>query len=301
MIFNWVILLEKLLTNEDCAYIAGFLDGDGSIFVSCHPNRFKLRVAFASTDKNVIIFIRDTLILVGESKAVMRRRTKFSKPSTRDEYLLDYCGDAAKKISKCLVAFLVVKKKNAIVARNFPVSDQNYTLPKEDKELQEMLHLKMKMLNQNSHNIIIVCNDKTLVAEELAWLAGFFDAEGCVSIIKFKRKNGVGYRLKVSVSNTNRSVLEYIISKFASGGKIADHKDLRGNRKENHEFYIYGNSAKDFLKFILPYLIVKKEQAVYALAFPISERGSAGRTRLETIGQKMLHTKMAVLNRTGVN
>jgi len=45
-------------------------------------------------------------------------------------------------------------------------------------------------------------------SSELAWAAGFFDGEGCVFIRTYQRKSGPASYLSLSVSQTDRELLE---------------------------------------------------------------------------------------------
>jgi len=280
--------MGEVTSQSSKAYIAGFLDGDGSIFISRRANSFILRVSFANVNREVIERIEGILKAFG-SKARIEEKTKFSKPNRKKEFLIGYCGHTAKNICEFLLPVLILKRKQAESALAFPVGNRGISFTDEDKEIQRMLYYKMKILNQGCR---IKTPEKNLREEDNAWLAGFFDAEGSISIAK----SGTCFRLLVRVTNTNRTVLEYIKEKFAPKGKIV-HENF-AHRKTVYYFYICGNAAKYFLKLILPYLIVKKERELIATAFPISERGLYT-TAAEKNGQRLSHIQMASLNKQG--
>jgi hypothetical protein len=105
----------------------------------------------------------------------------------------------------------------------------------------------------------------------LAYLAGFFDGEGCISITKGKNHLGnVQYGLRVIVSNTNDYVLQ--MYKFSFGGRIQKRKYKKPEWRDCFAWELSSTRAYDFLKCVYPYLILKKAQA--DLAFDFQENQS---------------------------
>lgn len=133
---------------------------------------------------------------------------------------------------------------------------------------------------------------------EIAYLAGFFDGEGCVSILRFAEKRRAAtyfaYRLQVRIGNTNLEVLEWIQSKF--GGTIYDQvRSVPGNRKPFWAWHTSGHKAKTFLEMIEPFVIVKRRQIQVALQFL-----SLGRHQHVPAARAALCGQMAELNFRGV-
>lgn len=102
--------------------------------------------------------------------------------------------------------------------------------------------------------------------EFYAYLAGFFDGEGSVCILKYLNKNyknvNPTYMLSVRWANTNLEVLNFIKDRI--GGWLTEMKDKRAKGKNWKRFYrIEMNSgrAKKVLNKMLPYLIIKREHA----------------------------------------
>lgn len=114
-----------------------------------------------------------------------------------------------------------------------------------------------------------------------SYVAGFLDGEGSISLARggSYRYKGVRreptYRPAVSLSNTNREVLDAIAT-FVGIGKVHVHREERGN-KTGFVYMLTGQRASKLLAGVLPHLIVKREQAEIALAF--IERRAAQRTR----------------------
>lgn len=92
-------------------------------------------------------------------------------------------------------------------------------------------------------------------SEFLAYVAGFFDGEGCIQIPCNERGN---YTLRINVCQKSEAVLQYIRSRL--GGEISNGKGVK-------ILYWHGSNAVPVLEQILPWLVVKKSQAELAIEF----------------------------------
>ena len=99
---------------------------------------------------------------------------------------------------------------------------------------------------------------------ELAWLAGFIDADGHIGI----RRPGTGYFvLQLVVGGTHRPSIERCRDLMTAGGPYADKR--RPPRKPAWRTTLSGSKAKAVLTHIYPYMVTKRRQAAIALTFPI--------------------------------
>jgi len=96
---------------------------------------------------------------------------------------------------------------------------------------------------------------------DVAYVAGFMDAEGCICIVKAKTR----YFLKVVVANTNSGALRRV--QEVMNRNVSMYKDNRKRHSQLFYLAVYGKSAKSFLERIMPYLRVKKTQALLAVDF----------------------------------
>jgi hypothetical protein len=117
-----------------------------------------------------------------------------------------------------------------------------------------------------------------------AWIAGFIDGEGCITIARQIRKNrpSPSYRSYITVSNTNRDSLEYLRGHY--GGVLYERheyrKDKRGkNWADAYDWYCPLRSATRLLTDILPYLRVKRQQAMLVLEFLATKKAFARNER----------------------
>jgi hypothetical protein len=98
--------------------------------------------------------------------------------------------------------------------------------------------------------------------QEKAYLAGIVDGEGSIFVGKtHKRLN----TMVVNVSNTDPRL--HVWLKIHAGGHVTEDKRKYPNRRKIWLWQIGSNKAADMLEEILPYLVIKKDQAETAIAF----------------------------------
>lgn len=106
----------------------------------------------------------------------------------------------------------------------------------------------------------------------LPWsaLAMCIDCEGCISIchgnsVSYPAGSNGRYSMEISVRNTDRRLMDWLISNF--GGRYQS-TDQKADWKVSHLWRVTGRANREkILLGILPYLILKKEQALLALDF----------------------------------
>ena len=137
--------------------------------------------------------------------------------------------------------------------------------------------------------------------EQVIWIAGFFDGEGCVNI-----ERGYGYSscLRITISNTVKESLN-LIKRWLDFGAVKSHNKVKKykNQKNGWIFVCYETNAKNFLELVYPYLIIKKEQANTGLRYYEYYKSSSKRFHTlskEVIEQREVFSKqMAILNQRG--
>lgn len=104
---------------------------------------------------------------------------------------------------------------------------------------------------------------KILTEVQAAYLAGIIDGEGCVFIQINEGVLRKNYSLQCIVASTNFELLYWILETTGVG---SIHK--RHSRPGNLQGWNYVSTtlnAKSILESVLPYLIVKKEQAILGI------------------------------------
>jgi hypothetical protein len=120
-----------------------------------------------------------------------------------------------------------------------------------------------------------------LTNEELAYLAGFFDGEGSVTIHENFRPSPRGkspnHTLQVAIGNTDPRILAWVHSVF--GGSLQFRPSTKPRHRDITMWILRSNGAARFLRTIRPFLRMKCEQTDVALSFQ-AEKGRYRRSQL---------------------
>lgn len=119
---------------------------------------------------------------------------------------------------------------------------------------------------------------------DIAYLAGLIDGEGSIYIGKSKpsyirgAKNPT-YRLHLDITSTYYPIMEYLIDKY---GGCLHYREGKG-RKNSWGALWQGERACELLESVLPYLVIKRDEAVIAIQFQKGKisgwfRGAGGQT-----------------------
>lgn len=131
--------------------------------------------------------------------------------------------------------------------------------------------------------------------EDAIYLAGFFDGEGCISIIN----NGAYFQLKAFVTLTDLALLEWC-ARATGLGRIYKVSNGTECHAPQWQWHCAGEETKILAKEILPYLKLKRNQALLAVGFPIIYHGGKPiKHPLSRIGQAVAYTRMRELNKRG--
>jgi len=107
-----------------------------------------------------------------------------------------------------------------------------------------------------------------LPKEELAYFAGLFDGEGCVSLVFWNGNNSSQagqFILTVVVTMNHRPTVERLHNVFS--GCLFAPKIYHPQHHQSWRWATRGQSAIDFLELVYPYLVCKREQATEAFLF----------------------------------
>jgi len=107
----------------------------------------------------------------------------------------------------------------------------------------------------------------------LAYAAGIIDGEGCVHIRRCKKHNSFWphiYDLHIFVSSSDQLLTHWLHEQF--GGHTCKCKPPPCGHYPKYQWCIQANQANQFLQNILPYLLLKKEQAELAIKFQTEKK-----------------------------
>ena len=100
------------------------------------------------------------------------------------------------------------------------------------------------------------------------YIAGLFDGEGCIRIVKnywTKNSRNITYSLRLSINLTDKRV-PTILHKMC-GGCLNIHKRPNPRHHTMYNWILSTRKAYNFLKLIEPFCIIKSEQIKIALEF----------------------------------
>jgi hypothetical protein len=107
-----------------------------------------------------------------------------------------------------------------------------------------------------------------------AYAASAVDMDGCICISRTILKTSAGnpyygYDLKISIANTFEPIHEWLVSKFGGEYRPKSKNSSKLSDEPGWEWFVCGGYKKleVFILGILPYLIIKREQALTALEF----------------------------------
>jgi hypothetical protein len=125
------------------------------------------------------------------------------------------------------------------------------------------------------------------------YLAGIIDGEGCLIISRSDRGTYNNYYARIHVKNTDKRLMKWLVENF--GGNIHVHKPKSEKHSVAYSWYFAGNakSREIFLLALMPYLIIKQEQAKILVDFVRLSEQKCPELREE------LYQKMHALNKRG--
>jgi hypothetical protein len=135
--------------------------------------------------------------------------------------------------------------------------------------------------------------------EAAAYIAGFIDGEGYIGI-KWTEKQRMVPR--ICISNTHEGVLliiKYILESWEVSSFVCS-AVREGNRKLSYSLNINSSCILTVLENILPYLIVKQQQARLILEFCTLRKleGKFGNNYVDR--EQVIYEELKVLNKRGL-
>ena len=224
------------------SYIAGFIDGDGCIFIRKIADGYQSGITLTQCRTNILQIIRyhfggsitSSTNRNDKIENIMNIDNNYYKYNIRNQYNLIIRNNEYQILLDYLKNSFIIKENQYQCLYEF---NKLANLQNKNEE-KEQLHLTCSNLNKK-------CELNELYAEKLniEYISGLFDAEGCLFI---KNK-----KIKISIAQKNHPLILSAIKKYLGFGKVSQ-----------YEFII--NKKKDCLKFInlIKYhLIVKYNQA----------------------------------------
>jgi len=130
-----------------------------------------------------------------------------------------------------------------------------------------------------------------LYPRDAAYIAGLIDGEGTITLTRERR--GENRRLVVSISSTERVLLDFVAARCGCG-KITNKRTSSDRHAPGFAYRITNRQALDLLRLIKPYLLSYKRRraelalADYARLTPRNGKYSAGQRRTRDIFERKL-------------
>lgn len=143
------------ITDLDAAYLAGLIDGEGSIMINCHHTGLlvsgtMVKVSISSTSLELLSEVRDFFLLQAENQKppeLVHYHNAAAKPNHKTGYLLGIGGkNRTKKVLERLLPYLRLKKPQAEVALEYLRTHREKSLTLRDLKLA----LKIRFLNHST-------------------------------------------------------------------------------------------------------------------------------------------------------
>lgn len=249
--------MKKNINKTDLSYLAGYIDGDGCFFISKTTNKnrtaykFPQAIIITSVNKEILTWCKQ---LYNGSISTQHDVPKGQKP------LHHYSLRKLKAVPlvRNIYPYLVEKREEAHVFLDFATS----------KNVGEKFNLISKMhILKDDTNLVSRShieefeqfkNTITPTIEDFAYLAGFIDAECCLSIGKYKPKNGPNYTYKIMLqcNNTKTPVFKWLLERFGGHINFVDRQKYK-NRNQL-VWRLSGKALSKILDKIYPFLKHKK-------------------------------------------
>jgi hypothetical protein len=227
------------------SYIAGFIDGDGCIFIRKITDGYQSGFSITQCRTNILQIIR--YHFGGSITSSSNRNDKtinlmddnneyYHKYNIRNQYNLLIRNNEYQALLYYLQNSFIIKENHYKYLYEF---NKLANLPNKYEEKEE-LYLKCSNLNKSCE-----LDEIYLTRLNIEYIAGLFDAEGCIYI-----KNN-SFSFSISISQKNHPKILHEIVKFLGFGKVYKYK---------YEIYKKDDCLK-FIQLIIPHLIVKFNQA----------------------------------------
>jgi len=135
---------------------------------------------------------------------------------------------------------------------------------------------------------------------EKAYIAGFFDGEGCIYIGKVRTRNTETITGRILIGGTNKEEINYLFNLIKNGRKNETQHSNRQNNKKMYRIELAQSQGIIFLREILPYLKLKKQQANLFIELSELKKKSSRKGKYNIKRQEEIMEENKKLNRRGI-
>ena len=297
---EWAVYHEeygvRLLTPIERTWLAGVIDGEGSIYISKVKDKrsrrgffYKPFLSVSNSDTNLVSKVRE---IIGAGFVGTKKEKRFD---WKDRCEFKGQGSVLRGVLPQILPHLVIKQEVARRMLEFlefvetESIDGSEQVPLGYHEKLDSLYWRVKELNQKGKDppeteLALgripfnpnkrmpgnrVRNCRHLDELERAWLAAVIDGEGSIflsKVINSAYRRGFYYRPEFLVSNSNRQFL-IKIAQIIGEGTVHRAKRGEGGAKTRWEYIASAGVLRAILPQILSCLVVKKDRAQKMLEY----------------------------------
>jgi len=123
--------------------------------------------------------------------------------------------------------------------------------------------------------------------ERLAYIAGIVDNQGSIFIRQYKVNDSPNYTLSMAIYHKQKRILEYIQGFFDAGRIYED--------RQGYQIKFGAGDTSNILRQLLPYLLLKREQAELAIKFQTEKRQQRPLSEEEREWRRQIYEQMKAL------
>ncbi len=145
---------------------------------------------------------------------------------------------------------------------------------------------------------------KDMTNEQIAYLAGIMDGEGTISVSRTRdktMKRKASFRPYITVVNTNIELIHWMHEITGLGAISKLYVSKNKKHKSYKRWTVWTRQSEQLIKSMLPYLRVKKEQALLTLELLSIQKPVPRLSDEEWSKQVVIADKLTKLNKRGKN
>ena len=271
--------------NIELAYAAGYIDGDGCLYIGRTEGKksivYEYSVQVSSVNPDIINWFKQRFGGAIRAKERIKNHKQPHVWTIKNRECIDLVKD--------IQPFLIAKHREShyfmelalhIVDNNFQPLTKDAIEHREivianKRKLAALDTIERNMVTEEWKNNIIPLPDP-IKATDFAYLAGLIDAEGCFRIKHYTRKNRPNkvYNTCLEIGNTNKNFFSWLLEHF--GGSVYFVESRECNKKHSATWIIQAKALSKILPEVIPYLKHKRPMAEKLMNFLNSTLSNGG-------------------------
>lgn len=263
------------------AYLAGYTDGDGSIFCRVYIQKPKLIKVYECSLQICSVNEAICTYFKCEFAGSVHKRTE-KRENRRDSWLWYIKGAKCLHVLNDIEPFLILKKKSSYLCsqliqevintscyRNKKVSGESHEKRQQLlNQIKEEIHMNDRVNEENFNSLKDLKKSIEPSRADLAYIAGLIDAEGCFRIKHWQPKRqgrNESWVISLEIGNTKFPIFPWLIERF--GGSTIYRKPTTQRHNAMIIWSLSSDALYQFSKNVFPFLRVKKERCEKLIHF----------------------------------